>query len=144
MAYGLKSPISAVTRVLALLLLVLRVLADDHNLALAADDLALLADRLNRRSYLHVILPPSNFDWSLRSIFGGMGHRETGDHWRSGHMRASARFAAPQSAPEGAHRRSEAKLDKIRGSAVDFIPRHSRLERRPSGSKNKFLRNSFL
>ena len=39
----------------------LRVLADDHNLALAADDLALLTDRLYRRSYLHDILPPSNF-----------------------------------------------------------------------------------
>ena len=46
---------------LALLLLVLRVLADNHNLALAADDLALLADRLYRRSYLHDILPPSKF-----------------------------------------------------------------------------------
>ena len=80
----------------------------------------------------------------MRSIFCGMGHRKTGDHWRSGHMRASARFAAPQSAPEGAHRRSEAKLDKIRGSAVDFIPRPSRLGRRPSGIKNKFLRNLFL
>ena len=39
----------------------LRVLADNHNLALTADDLALLADRLYRRSYLHDILPPSNF-----------------------------------------------------------------------------------
>ena len=48
---------------LALLLLVLRVLADNHNLALAADDLALLADRLYRRSYIHDILPPSNFWW---------------------------------------------------------------------------------
>ena len=48
---------------LALLLLVLRVLADNHNLALTANDLALLADRLYRRSYLHVILPPSNFWW---------------------------------------------------------------------------------
>ena len=37
----------------------LRVLADNHDLALAADDLALLADRLNRWSYLHDILPPS-------------------------------------------------------------------------------------
>lgn len=51
----LKSPI----RFLALLLLMLRVLADNHDLALAADDLALLADRLNRWSYLHDILPPS-------------------------------------------------------------------------------------
>ena len=53
----------AVRRRLALLLLVLRVLADNHNLALTANDLALLADRLYRRSYLHVILPPSNFWW---------------------------------------------------------------------------------
>ena len=53
----LKSPIEF----LALLLLVLRVLADNHNLALTADDLALLADRLYRRSYLHDILPPSKF-----------------------------------------------------------------------------------
>ena len=51
----------AIRRRLALLLLVLRVLADNHNLALTANDLALLADRLYRRSYLHVILPPSNF-----------------------------------------------------------------------------------
>ena len=53
----LKSPIEF----LALLLLVLRVLADNHNLALTADDLALLTDRLYRRSYLHDILPPSKF-----------------------------------------------------------------------------------
>ena len=44
--------------ILALLLLVLRVYTDDHNAALAANDLALLADRLYRRSYLHDILPP--------------------------------------------------------------------------------------
>ena len=41
-------------RTLALLLLVLRVLADDHDAALALDDLALLADGLNRRSNFHV------------------------------------------------------------------------------------------
>ena len=38
----------------ALTLLVLRVLADDHDAALALDDLALLADGLNRRSNFHV------------------------------------------------------------------------------------------
>ena len=32
----------------------LRVLADNHDLALAADDLALLTDRLYRRTYLHI------------------------------------------------------------------------------------------
>ena len=62
---------------LALLLLMLRVLADNHDLALAADDLALLADRLYRRSYLHVILPPSRFCGTVNgSSFGGMGHRK--------------------------------------------------------------------
>ena len=59
----LKVPIKRRRRFLALLLLVLRVLADNHNLALTANDLALLADRLYRRAYLHVILPPSNFWW---------------------------------------------------------------------------------
>ena len=48
-------------RRLALLLLVLRVLADNHYAALAANDLALLTDRLYRRSYLHCFLPPSKF-----------------------------------------------------------------------------------
>ena len=37
----------------ALTLLVLRVLADDHDTALALDDLALLADGLNGRSHFH-------------------------------------------------------------------------------------------
>ena len=44
--------------ILALLLLVLGINTDDHYAALAANDLALLADRLYRRSYLHDILPP--------------------------------------------------------------------------------------
>ena len=82
----LKVPIKRHRRFLALLLLVLRVLADNHNLALTANDLALLADRLYRRSYLHVILPPSNFlvGWDTGNL--------SGDHWRAGHMRTSARF----------------------------------------------------
>ena len=42
-----------------LLLLMLRILADDHHAALAADDLALFTNRLYRRFYLHGILPPS-------------------------------------------------------------------------------------
>ena len=36
-----------------LLLLMLRILADDHHAALAADDLALFTNRLYRRFYLH-------------------------------------------------------------------------------------------
>jgi hypothetical protein len=38
----------------ALLLLMLRILADNHHAALALDYLAFLANRVNRRSYLHV------------------------------------------------------------------------------------------
>ena len=38
---------------LALLLLVLRIFADDHYAALALDDLALFAHRLYGRSYFH-------------------------------------------------------------------------------------------
>ena len=45
-------------RTSALLLLVLGVLADDHDLALALDDLALFADRLHGRTNLHVLVPP--------------------------------------------------------------------------------------
>src|SRR6478672_9873258 len=40
-------------RYLALTLLVTGVLADDEDRSVAADDLALLAHRLHRRSYLH-------------------------------------------------------------------------------------------
>ena len=43
---------------LALLLLVLGILANDHDAALALDDLALFADRLDRRTNLHWVFPP--------------------------------------------------------------------------------------
>jgi len=36
----------------------LGVLADNHDLALTLDDLALLADRLHGRTNLHVLVPP--------------------------------------------------------------------------------------
>ena len=36
----------------------LGILADHHDLALAADDLALLADGLHGRTNLHALLPP--------------------------------------------------------------------------------------
>ena len=36
----------------------LGILADDHDLALTANDLALFADRLHRRTNLHVLVPP--------------------------------------------------------------------------------------
>ena len=58
----LKVPIKRRRRFLALLLLVLRVLADNHNLALTANDLALFADRLHGRTNLHVLLPPVEND----------------------------------------------------------------------------------
>ena len=41
---------------LALTLLVLGVLADDHDATLALDDLALLANRFHRRSDFHLVL----------------------------------------------------------------------------------------
>ena len=48
---SLRSP--ALSASSALLLLVLGVLADDHDAALALDDLALFADGLNGRSHFH-------------------------------------------------------------------------------------------
>ena len=44
---------SPLTHTLALSLLVLRIFADDHNAAVAANDLALLAHWFDRRSYFH-------------------------------------------------------------------------------------------
>ena len=46
----LKSPFS-----LALTLLMARILADDEDLAMASDDLALVAHLLDRRTYLHIL-----------------------------------------------------------------------------------------
>ena len=46
-------------RQLALLLLMLGILADDHNAALPLDDLAFFANRLDRGSHFHRIVPPS-------------------------------------------------------------------------------------
>ena len=46
---------------LTLLLLVLRVPADNHDLALALDDLALLADLLNRWFNLHSFAPALSY-----------------------------------------------------------------------------------
>ena len=49
----LKVPIKRRRRFLALLLLVLRIFANDHNLALALDDLALFANFLDGRLNFH-------------------------------------------------------------------------------------------
>ena len=46
---------------LALLLLMLRVLADNHDAAFALDDLALFAHGLHGRSYFHVNKPPTYY-----------------------------------------------------------------------------------
>ena len=64
---------------LALLLFVLGINADDHYTALAANDFALLADGLYRRSYFHENIPPSDL------VIGG-GLRPLG------HVGASARL----------------------------------------------------
>src|SRR4051794_41511873 len=50
---GMLIPAMRAMSLLALTLLVPRVLADHEDRAVAADDLALLAHRLDRRSYLH-------------------------------------------------------------------------------------------
>ena len=42
----------------ALLLLMLGILADDHDATLALDDLALFANGLDRRSHFHGVTPP--------------------------------------------------------------------------------------
>ena len=55
----LKSPFS-----LALTLLMARILADDEDLAMASDDLALVAHLLDRGTYLHVV----SFRYADRSI----------------------------------------------------------------------------
>ena len=47
--------------ILTLALLVLGVLADNHDFALALDDLALLAHGLHGRSDFHLLLPPTCF-----------------------------------------------------------------------------------
>src|SRR4051794_867546 len=54
---GTFTPAIRAIRYLALTLLVAGVLADDEHRAMAADDLALLAHRLDRRSYLHDPFP---------------------------------------------------------------------------------------
>src|SRR3712207_4139494 len=50
---GMLTPEIRAKAVLPLTLLVTRVLADDEDAAAPADDLTLLAHRLDRRSYLH-------------------------------------------------------------------------------------------
>jgi hypothetical protein len=58
----------------ALNLLVLRVLTDDSDLTLSLDNLALIAHRLYRRSYLHEVLLPSSKQ-ALHPVFSGFsGH----------------------------------------------------------------------
>src|SRR3954464_11815326 len=54
---GTLTPAMRAIRYLALTLLVAGVLADDEHRAVATDDLALLAHRLDRRSYLHGPFP---------------------------------------------------------------------------------------
>ena len=62
----------------ALTLLVLGVLANDHDFALALDDLALLAHGLHGRSYFHLfyLLLASPGDAAAGDIIGGHLHRD--------------------------------------------------------------------
>src|SRR5215213_6472510 len=66
---GMLTPAMRAIFLLALPLLVPRVLADHEDPAVAADDLALLAHRLDRRSYLHD---------AFRSLESGREALETG------------------------------------------------------------------
>src|SRR4051794_27345746 len=78
----------AISFPLALPLLVARVLADDQDRPVAADDLALLAHRLDRRSYLQWI--PFEL-WFRRAGSGG----RCGRRYRSGTRKARPRTVAP-------------------------------------------------
>src|SRR5919112_3275271 len=71
---------------LPLSLLVSRVLADDEHPAVAADDLALLAHRLHRRSYLH---GPFRRVWSSGAALAAVEAAATTP--RSARMRGGAR-----------------------------------------------------
>ena len=68
--------------------------------------------------YLHQIFCGTGASSALFH-FGGMGHRKTGDHWRSGHIRASARFL-PRS-PRRRARIGGAKRSSIRSAAPPWI-----------------------
>src|SRR5665213_2451921 len=77
-------------RVLALPLLVALVLADDQNRSVTADDLALLAHRLDRRSYLH---DPFRRLGSGGSALAAVVAAATGS-WRCSHAHKSLRVRA--------------------------------------------------
>ena len=63
-------PFVSFARALALALLVLGVVADDHDLPLALDDFALLTHLLNRRTYFHSIITFLSVRIALLSITG--------------------------------------------------------------------------
>ena len=63
-------PFVSFARALALALLVLGVLTDDHDLPLALDDFALLTHLLNRRTYFHSIITFLSVRIALLSITG--------------------------------------------------------------------------
>ena len=68
---------------LALTLFVLGVLANDHDAAFALDDLALLANGLNGRSYFHLKLPPLIPLTGWSGLFGTPGDASLGQVvWR--------------------------------------------------------------
>src|SRR3954464_7472662 len=67
---GMLTPAMRAKVLLPLSLLVSRVLADDENPPVAADDLALLAHRLDRRSYLHGPFRLMIQTWALAAVTG--------------------------------------------------------------------------
>src|SRR3954452_381656 len=68
---------------LPLSLLVSRVLADDENPPVAADDLALLAHRLDRRSYLHGPFRLMIQTWALAAGTDNATRRRHGNFCRA-------------------------------------------------------------
>src|SRR6476469_6847681 len=92
---GMLTPAIRAIAPLPLPLLVTRVLADHEDPAVAADDLALLAHRLDRRSYLHGPFRLMIQTWAL-----GAG-TATATRRRNGKFRRAQRPRGPGRDPEG-------------------------------------------
>src|SRR3954447_16695968 len=126
---GTLTPAIRAIRYLALTLLVAGVLADDEDRAVAADDLALLAHRLDRRSYLHGPFPrvwPGDVLW----LPLGLPLRRHG--WRARRGIAQARTVEDskgETAPSGGERFAVSTPDVGRSRGPRDRPRGRRRPR---------------
>src|SRR5688572_17716951 len=75
---GMSTPEIRAMRSLSLLLLVLRVVANDHHVAVTADDLALLTALLDRRSDLHRRLHEGSARRDLADVEGKVYRTRSG------------------------------------------------------------------